>query len=93
MLTLYVDTTSRVVLSNLTDDEGNTVTGANVTVEIETDEGTQAVNLSDFGGGTYEAYLPSDLSLTPLRTYTVKTVAEKNGTVASWYDTVKTERN
>lgn len=76
---------------NLTDQDGNAITGATVTAYLQNGDGTTAytISLTDEGAGLYDGVLPYTEALTDCTAYRVKIVATKDSNQWSYFDTVR----
>lgn len=79
-VTLFKDT-DHTVSHKLTDQNGDTVSGATVTLSVaDTD-----ITLQDQGDGVYTGAIPADIDVTPGRSYTVKLVSDTGQTQRTFY--------
>ena len=91
---IYIDNTMVATLRALTDESGDAVTAATVSVTLyESDESTEVggvswpVTLTHDADGTYQGDLSADVEVVAGRVYKAKVVATHNGrTYTGWQD-------
>lgn len=92
MAWIYVDNTTTVTVTGLSDQAGNAMESATVEVTVRDENGdevngeTWPVTLSDDGGGDYSGELSSDLDLSVGETYEITVIATKSNVTATWVE-------